>query len=170
MNLQPASAADRSTLLEVAVSTALFTTEDAEALLGGILDQLQSHRLPAGHAAVACRSVVDGPIVGWTYFAPDQHADGVWNVWWIGVAPDSHGSGAGSLLLLHAEAEAAAAGARLVVIETSSLDSQARARRFYAREGYLECGVVPDFYAEGDHKVIFARRPRPAAAVGKADR
>jgi ribosomal protein S18 acetylase RimI-like enzyme len=167
MILQAVTAADRSELLAVATATGLFTTEDAESLLGGILDQLESNELPAGHAAVACRTAVGAQIVGWTYFAPDAHAEGVWNVWWIGVAPDSHGSGAGSLLLRHAEAEAAAASGRLVVIETSSLDSQARARRFYAREGYLECGVVPDFYAEGDHKVIFARRPRlPAAAAG----
>ena len=31
-------------------------------------------------------------------------------------------------------------------------------RRFYAKRGYAECGRVPDFYAEGDGKVIYAKR------------
>jgi ribosomal protein S18 acetylase RimI-like enzyme len=101
-------------------------------------------------------------VVGWTYFAPDAYADGVWNVWWLGVEPASHGAGVGALLLRQAEAQAASEGGRLMVVETSAAPSQARARRFYVKEGYSECGCVPDFYGEGDDKVILARRPRPA--------
>jgi ribosomal protein S18 acetylase RimI-like enzyme len=156
----PVSSTDRAALLAVATATGLFSAEEAEGLLGGILDQLASGALPEGHAALACRQAADGTILGWTYFAPDPHAEGVWNVWWIGVAPAAQGLGVGRSLLLAAEAQAAARGARVVVIETSAKDGQARARRFYAREGYAECGRVPDFYAEGDHKVLFARRPR----------
>ncbi len=160
MNVVPVEILDRTALLDVAVKTGLFALDDAEALLGGVLDQLSTGALPLGHAALACRSSQQSNVIGWTYFAPDQYAEGVWNVWWLGVVPDSQGNGAGSLLLRAAESFAQSAGARIVVVETSSKDSQARARKFYAKEGYTECGCVPDFYGEGDHKIIFSRRPR----------
>jgi ribosomal protein S18 acetylase RimI-like enzyme len=160
MTAEPVAPSDRSQLLAIAVATGLFTADEADGLLGGVLDQLANNSLPAGHSALLCRTSPGSAAVGWTYFAPDPHADGVWNVWWLGVEPGAHGTGAGALLLRQAEAQAAAGGGRLVIVETSAKDAQARARRFYAKEGYAECGRVPDFYGDGDDKVIFARRPR----------
>ena len=81
----------------------------------------------------------------------------VWNLWWIGVTPDRQGEGGGVALLHRAEADARAAGARLLVVETSALEPLARTREFYRRQGYQQCGTVPDFYAPGDGKVIFAK-------------
>lgn len=148
-------------LLALAVETGLFTPEDAEALLGSVLAGYLAGGLGEGHE---CRVYADpdsGQPVGWTYYAPDQYAANVWNLWWIGVQPSRHGTGAGRALLHHAELQATAAGARLLIIETSSLPPMGRARRFYEREGYMECGRIPDFYGEGDNKVIFAKRLQP---------
>lgn len=162
MRVEPVTFTERTQLLAIAIATGLFTADEAEGLLGGVLDRLASRDLAPGDSALVCRTLPGGTVVGWTYFAADQHADGVWNVWWLGVDPGSHGTGAGALLLRHAEAHAAAQGGRLMIIETSAKDSLARARRFYAKEGYSECGCIPDFYGEGDDKVIFSRRPRAA--------
>jgi ribosomal protein S18 acetylase RimI-like enzyme len=151
---------DREALLAVAVSTGLFTSAEAEGLLGGVLDGLASDSLPEGHQAAACRLLAGDPIIGWTYFAPDQHAQGVWNLWWIGVDPEHHGVGAGVLLLRHAEKTVASKGGRVLVVETSDALALARARRFYEAQGYPECGRIPDFYAEGESKVVFSRCPR----------
>lgn len=153
---------DRAALLRIAEATGLFTMTDAEALLGDVVDRFTGGQLPEGHCVYACRCAPGQPLAGWTYVALDQHAAGVWNVWWLGVDPPSHGTGVGRALLHAAEAHATSHGARLMVIETSSLPSQARARRFYAREGYAECGRIPDFYGPGDAKVIFARPPTPS--------
>lgn len=157
MHLHPVTPADRPALLAVATATGLFSAAEAESLLGGILDALASGDLPDGSTAVACRLAPDGPVCGWTYVAPDAHAEGVWNLWWLGVEPSAHGSSAGTMLLRDAEARALANGARLMIIETSAKDSQARARRFYAREGYADVGRIPEFYGPGDDKVIFFR-------------
>jgi len=151
---------DRDLLLRLATSTGLFTTEDAEWLLGKVLDGLHGNILPSGHQAFICRSAPGQALLGWSYFAPDQHAANVWNLWWIGVSPSAQGAGAGAHLLRHAERTIASLGGRLLVIETSDLEITGRARRFYAKEGYSECGRIPDFYSEGEAKVIFARRPR----------
>lgn len=151
---------DREALLAIAVRTGLFTSDEAESLLGGVLDGLASGSLPEGHQAAACRLRAGESFIGWTYFAPDPHAQGVWNLWWIGVDPEHHGAGAGVQLLRHAEKTVAAEGGRVLVIETSDAPALASARRLYAAQGYLECGRIPNFYAEGESKVVFARRPR----------
>lgn len=162
MIIQPVNFSDRAELIGVAVKTGIFSPTEAEALLGSILDQLAEGILPDGHAALSCRTHSGGVVTGWTYFAPDQYAEGVLNVWWLGVSPEEQGTGVGTALLRAAESLALDNGARIVVIETSSKEPQARARGFYLRQGYAECGRVPDFYGDGDHKVIFSRRPRQA--------
>lgn len=160
MQLERVVNQDRGALLAISVSTGLFTSEEAEGLLGGVLDGLASGSLPEGHQAAACRLRAGGSLVGWTYFALDQHAQGVWNLWWIGVDPEHHGLGGGVLLLRHVEKIVASKGGRVLVIETSDAPAFARARRFYEAQGYVECGRIPDFYAEDESKVVFARRPR----------
>jgi ribosomal protein S18 acetylase RimI-like enzyme len=162
MRIEPVAIQNRGALLSIAVSTGLFTSEEADFLLGGVLDRLSSGELPDGHQAFACRPEPGASLIGWTYFAPDQHASGVWNLWWIGVHPGSHGTGVGLQLLHHAEKIVASHGGRVLVVETSDAVALARARRFYEVEGYRECGRIPDFYAEGEAKVLFARRPRSA--------
>ena len=160
MRIETADHRDRDALLGIAVRTGLFTPEEAEGLLGGVLDGFALGSLPEGHQAAACRLLPGGTLIGWTYLAPAQHARGVWNLWWIGVDPEHHGTRAGLQLLHHAEKTASSNGGRVLVIETSDAPALARARRFYEAQGYRECGRIPDFYAEGESMMIFARRPR----------
>lgn len=155
--IKPVRSEERAILLALAVETGLFLSEEAEGLLGTVLDELHAQSLPAGHAAVTCRRSSEEAAVGWAYFAPDPYAEQVWNLWWIGVLPGHHGSGAASALLAHVEHAASQAGARVVVIETSDLDSTGRARNFYVKSGYRERGRIPDYYGQDESKVIFSR-------------
>lgn len=142
------------------MATRLFTTDEAESLLGKVLDRLSDDLRPKGHQAFCCRDDSSNALLGWSYFSPDQGAIDIWNLWWIGVDPGAQGKGAGTLLLRHAENTVLALKGRLLVIETSAADTTEQARRFYAAQGYLEYGRIPDFYSVGEAKVIFARRPR----------
>ncbi len=156
--LRPAAPVDRTALVTLADATGVFRPDEAEALLGGVLDDLHAGRLGEGHLAQVW---VDDPAsrpAGWVYFAPAPLADGVWDLWWIGVAPARQGQGIGGELLRFVEAHVRAVSGRLLLVETSSLPAFDPTRRFYARHGYAECGLVPDFYADGDSKVIFAKR------------
>lgn len=162
MLIEPVITEDRARLLNIAISTGLFTDGEAEALLGGVLSAFTSGTLPSGHQAVSIRNRAGEPALGWSYFAPDQYAEDVWNVWWIGIDPQKHGTGAAQTLLRYIEDKVALVDGRVLVIETSSGDALARARRFYLAQGYAECGRIPDFYAPGESKVIFARHPRSA--------
>jgi ribosomal protein S18 acetylase RimI-like enzyme len=158
MHIEPVTPQDRNLLLRLAIRTKLFSTEEAESLLGGVLDGLADGSLPEGHQAASYHPTKNESAIGWCYFAPDDHADEVWNLWWIGVDPDNHGAGTGQALLKYVEEKVVSAGGRLLIIETSDSPALARARGFYTRAGYQECGRVPSFYTENEAKVTFARR------------
>lgn len=148
---------DQPQLLALAVATGLFTPQSATAVLQPVLDAFHDAPEGPGHRILASRASDASRVTGWTYFARDQYAEDVWNVWWFGVHPHDHGTGVASALLHEIEQVLRQQGARVVVIETSDADALARARRFYTRSGYRQCGTVPDFYENGEGKVIFAK-------------
>lgn len=159
--LRPASPNETRDLVALASSTGLFTPDEAEALLGGVLDDLHAGRLGEGHQVHVYADDRTGAAAGWVYLAPAFKADGVWDLWWIGVAPSAQGTGVGSKLLNFVESRVRDSGGRLLIIETSSTPPLAPARRFYASRDYQSCGTIPDFYGAGDDKVIFAKRITP---------
>lgn len=158
--IRPAVPADTPALLAIAVATGLFQPDEADALLRQTLDDLHAGALGPGHYAYAWIDDASGEPRGWVYFAENAKSNHAWDLWWIGVDPSTHDRGIGTALLAFVEDFARAAAGRLLIIETSSLAPLARTRAFYARRGYAECGRVPDFYGDGDAKVIFARTLR----------
>ena len=157
-------------LVSLAESTGIFNPGEAEDLLGHVLEELHAGRLAPGHQAHVWVSTVTAPAEGWVYFAPTSNAEGVWDLWWIGVAPDSQRRGIGDSLLRFVENHVLAADGRLLLIETSSLPAFDPVRQFYSQRGYAECGRIPDFYAVGDAKVIFFKQfpqsnPKASQAV-----
>jgi GNAT superfamily N-acetyltransferase len=157
LSLRPVAADDTSELVALAVSTGLFSPDEADTLLRATLDALHAGQLPAGHQAQVCIDS-DGTKVGWAYFSPDANAAAVWELWWIGVAPAAQRQGGGAILLDFVESQVRTASGRLLLIATSSLPALGPARRFYAKRGYSECGRIPNFYAAGDDKVILAKQ------------
>lgn len=156
--IRPAIPSDTPALVSLSVSTGLFLPHEADALLRNVLDELHAGRLGEGHLAHVWVDGPAGPPAGWVYFSLNAMANQIWDLWWIGVAPLRQGQGIGDKLLQFVEGHARSAGGRVLIIETSSLPKLERTRNFYAKRGYVVCGQVPDFYADGDDKVIFAKR------------
>jgi ribosomal protein S18 acetylase RimI-like enzyme len=156
--IRPASPEDTPALVTLATATGLFTDDEADLPLRGVLDDLHGGRLGVDHHAVVWSDEEGSQPAGWAYFASNEKADRVWDLWWIGVDPSRHGQGGGDALMDAVEGEVRARGGRLLIIETSALPPTARARRFYERRGYAACGRIPDFYGDGDDKVIYAAR------------
>jgi ribosomal protein S18 acetylase RimI-like enzyme len=156
--IRPALLADTPALISLADATAIFQPGEANALLGGVLEEFHAGQLGENHLVQVWVDPATDVPAGWVYFAPTARADGVWDLWWIGVDPARHGQGIGASLLIAVETEVRSAGGRVLVIETSAQTMFDPVRRFYAKRGYSECGLVPDFYADGDGKVIFAKR------------
>jgi ribosomal protein S18 acetylase RimI-like enzyme len=99
-----------------------------------------------------------GDLIGYVCYGPTPCTAGTYDLYWIAVARHAQNGGAGTILLQEVERRLARADARLVIIETSSQPLYAPTRAFYVRRGYAEVARVPDFYAEGDDRVIFAKR------------
>lgn len=156
--IRAAAPNETATLVAMAAATGIFQPSEAEQLLGGVLQDFHAGRLDPSHQIQVFADDETKAVQGWVYFAASFKADGVWDLWWIGVDPTAQATGVGGALLEFVEEFIRAAGARLLIIETSSTEPLTKARNFYAKRGYANCGQIPDFYADGDDKIIFAKR------------
>jgi ribosomal protein S18 acetylase RimI-like enzyme len=84
-----------------------------------------------------------------------------YDLYWIAVAPHAQGQGIGQHLMSLVERAVARRGGGGLYIETSSRRVYARTRRFYRDAGYRQVARLPDFYAPGDHKVVFCKTLAP---------
>lgn len=153
--LAPLMPRDRDTV-EAIVRAANVFREDEIAVALEVLDAYLAHPGKDYHALGAFTP--GGVLLGFAIYGPTPCTLGTWDLYWIAVAPGAQGSGVGSLLLKEVERRLTDALARLVIIETSSLPAYEAARAFYRRHGYTEVARVPDFYAIGDDRLIFAKR------------
>lgn len=145
---------DTVALVEMARATAVFKPLEIDTL-HELLGDYHAGECD-GHRAVSL--LTDGTPVGFAYFAPTPMTEGTWHLYWIVVDPRVQSKGLGGKLLRHVEEAIAKAGGRLLLIETSALPSYDRTRQFYLKHGYDQEATVRDFYADGDHQVIFRKR------------
>jgi len=149
--------ADTPGLVELAHSTRVFKPLEIQALRE-VLDDYFAGNREAGHGCITHES--NGQVDGFAYFAPTAMTDRTWELYWIAVAPAKHGSGIAGELLRHVEAEVLRRQGRMLFIDTSALPSYDRTRAFYLKHGYEIAGILRDWYADGDDKVIFRKRLR----------
>ena len=133
----------------------LFAPDDMggfDEMLRGFLDgSLDEHRWIVAEEAI-------GRVVGAAYYAPEQFADRVWNLYFLAVHPQRHRTGIGTALVSTVEQALRSAGdqvARVLLVETSSADGFNAARRFYAREGFDREARVREFYGPRQDKIVF---------------
>ncbi len=154
MEIRKSVIKDQVNLIQIADSTGIFKSGEAQELFTDILNAFYANELGEGHEVFVAKE--GKSLLGWVYFSPSFKAEGVWDLWWIGVLPENQQTGIGSKLLAFVEDFVKTRSARMLIIETSSTISFDGVRKFYLNKGYLDCGTIPDFYGEGDGKVTFA--------------
>ncbi|WP_159089134.1 GNAT family N-acetyltransferase [Tateyamaria sp. Alg231-49] len=133
---------------------ALSTIADDTLFPGETLGEMVAPAL-AGESEDVWRVVSrGGALVGFAMAQPEPMTDCTWNLRAIAVSPELHGGGAGSVLLSAMEA---AMSARLIVIDTTQLPEQDRARQFYTARGYTHVSTIPEFFGAGEDKVTFVK-------------
>jgi D-alanine-D-alanine ligase len=144
----------RDALSTLIGSVELFS-EDEKVVAVEVLDSYMEHPGKDYHAlgAFTHRDV----LLGYACYGPTPCTAGTWDLYWIAVSGDARGRGIGTLLMEEIERRLVDLNARLLLIETASRLDYAPTRAFYERRGYEVVAIVPDFYAPGDDRVIFAR-------------
>ena len=149
--IRPTTIDDMASLIALADAVGLFQPNELEELkeilanyLGGSHDN--------DHFWITDDD--DGP-VGVAYCAPEPMSNGTWNLLFIAVHPDRQRQGRGAALIRYVEQTLTARGARMLLVETSGLESFERTRAFYRKCGYDEEARIRDFYKAGDDKVIY---------------
>ena len=99
-------------------------------------------------------------LVGYSAWGKVPLTEQSYDLYWIAVDPACQGEGVGQRLLELTEHGVARRGGGGLYIETSSRGAYVRTRRFYRRAGYPQVARFADFYAPGDHKVVFSKTIR----------
>ncbi|MEI6564600.1 MAG: GNAT family N-acetyltransferase [bacterium] len=147
-------ASDRDAILDFMHGTSFFHEGEItvarevleEAIAKGPADHYQSFTLLDG-----------GRPSGWICYGPTPCTEGTFDIYWIGVRADGQGRGFGRALLDHVEKLIRRKKGRLILIETSGRPLYHSTRGFYLKTGYAEVARIPDFYAEGDDRVVYAK-------------
>ncbi|WP_300037256.1 GNAT family N-acetyltransferase [uncultured Roseobacter sp.] len=147
--VKPTTRGDIPALQAVLDQTGLFP--------GDMLPDMAAPALTGQSPALWLTCHLGGAPVGLSYTVPEAFADGTWNMLALAVRPDLQCRGLGSALVAAAEQHLRAGNQRLLIVDTSGTAAFARARQFYARQGYKEAARIRDFWAAGDDKVTFRK-------------
>jgi len=98
-----------------------------------------------------------GRLIGYTCYGPIPCTQGSYDLYWIAVHPDYHRRGLGRRLIEETERRIRKTGGSRIYVDTSQRAQYASTRVFYENCGYRLEGVLKDFYAPGDGKVIYCK-------------
>jgi len=154
MPIRPIAPSDRERLLEIVTAVGNFTPQEAETAMEVIDEGLAG----SGRGDYYLNVLEEGGrVIGYECHGPTPLTDGTYDLYWIAVDPAVQGAGHGRALLTHAEADVRGRRGRLLLIETSSQESYNATKRFYERSGYPLVARIPDFYRQGDDKLVYAK-------------
>ncbi len=154
IQLRYSNAADRDGILAFMRGTRFF--HDGEIDVAREVLEEAIAKGPSGHYQ-SFTLLSEGIPAGWICYGPTPCTKGTFDIYWIGVSADCQGKGFGRALLEHAEKLIRKIQGRLIIIETSGRPLYESTRGFYLKTGYAEAARIPDFYDQGDARVIYAK-------------
>lgn len=160
--IRPTAPLDTPPLLDLARGTGFFRELEITALRE-VLDDYHGFNRDLGHISVTYEH--ENRVAGLAYYAPASMTDRAWYLYWIIVDASLQKQGIGGTLLRHAETELQALGARLFLIETSTIPMYAPTRGFYLKHGYTLIATIPDYFADHDGLGVFSKRLAPRDAT-----
>lgn len=150
--IRPTTLDDTTALIALADATGLFPASGLELLRQMLTDSLMGKDLENFWITDD-----DDEPVGVAYCEPERMTDRTWNLQLIAIHPNRQGQGRGTKLLSYVEQALMARGGRMLLVETSGLPEFEHTRAFYGKCGYEKEAHIRDFYAAGDHKVVFRK-------------
>jgi acetoin utilization deacetylase AcuC-like enzyme/ribosomal protein S18 acetylase RimI-like enzyme len=139
----------------------VFSTEEAT-IAAELVEERLTRGTGCGYWLIFAE--LDEHLAGYSCYGPIPDTEGRFDLYWIAVRPEHRRSGIGRELLRRTEEEVTAQGGRRLYIDTWTREQYEAARRFYRASGYRKVAELPDFFRDGDGKVIYAK-----ALAGSAD-
>lgn len=157
MNIvQPTKETDGSDIDRIMNSLSNFTETDRDCVRE-LWDDFQHNGTQSAYQFCICRDYLTHAALGFACFGKHALTENTYDLYWIAVDAAKQRSGAGSDLLTYVEEQVLAQDGRHLIIETSSTEAYQAARKFYRRHGYLREAIIRDFYAPGDHLVVYTK-------------
>ena len=158
-----AMVADAASIRRIVDSTAFFRPAEVDVAVELVEERLAKGEPSGYHFVFFDEASTQGDpaavrTVGYACFGPIACTVDSFDLYWIAVDASCQGRGLGKRVMRAAEDRIGAMGGRRVYIETSSQPLYEPTRRFYLASGYAEQARLPDFYSDGDDKIIYARR------------
>lgn len=145
---------DEDLVRRLVQSTGFFTAEEVDIAVELVAERRQ-RGAASGYDFVF--GELDGATIGYACFGRIAGTEASFDLYWIAIAAELRGRGHGTHVLRAAEQRIARAGGKRIYVETSSRAGYAETRAFYERKGYEKAAELPDFYREGDGKVIYCK-------------
>ncbi len=134
--------------------TDFFRDSEIE-FLKTILDEY--HEAP-GKDYLIFKKEVDAELRGFVIFSDIPGTEFSWDIYWVVVEKSYQRQGIGKQLVGMVEEYVLSQKNKAILrIETSGKEKYLKTRNFYQRQGFLETGKIPDFYAPGDDLIIFTK-------------
>jgi ribosomal protein S18 acetylase RimI-like enzyme len=141
-----------------------FTDEEIAVALD-VIEEAQRHP-DRDDYTIFCAQNDSEVVVGYICFGPIPMTDRSYDLYWICVDRGMKKSGIGTSLILEMESYLRKKGARHIYIDTSSTAPYDDARAFYDRRGYRAAAALPDFYMDGDDKIIYLKKLQGKGRTG----
>lgn len=147
---------DPAAVRDIVASTGFFHDHEI-----AVAVELVDERLQKGTASgyLFLFAEQDGRTVGYSCYGEIACTQGSYDLYWIAVHDDSRGRGIGGALLKETEERIACLAGRAIWVETSGQEKYLPTRKFYLGNGYSEAAVLPGFYADGDDKIVYVKKP-----------
>jgi ribosomal protein S18 acetylase RimI-like enzyme len=146
--------ADVSALRRLVAATRVFYRAERVIALELLQERLE-RGAKSGYSFIFAEQ--GGQLIGYCAWGRVPLTKRSYDLYWIAVAPSAQGLGVGRQLMERTERAVAGRGGGGLYIETSSRRAYERTRRFYRAAGYRLAARLTDFYAPGDHKILFCK-------------
>lgn len=146
---------DKIKIEEIICSSGCFSETEIKVAIE-LADEYLNKKEESGYSFILAESF--GNVLGYICFGPIAGADKRFDIYWIAILDNFRNLGIGKKLLQEAEKKIVSTEGCRIYIETSSRDTYQIAREFYKKNGYKKEAIIPDFYSDGDHKIIYSKK------------
>ena len=155
MKIRPLRPEDRSRVEAIIRSADNFHPADIRIAIELIDDAINKNE--ASDYIVHVLEDAEGCVQAYVCFGQNPLTDHTFDFYWMVIDHELQGRGMGLMLFQYVETQVRERGGKLLMCETSSLETYDRVVRMYEKLGYQSVARIKNFYREGDDKLIYVK-------------